>query len=285
MVANPNGEMHGVIIPVPVSVMGKAGTYRFVLHFYDDYADTYKNHQVKAALEVNQRVAKQRLDVWVDTYGDPEFRSKIMWEWVSFAFGTVAGIPTIVHPDDTAGPVDKRYLGIGRPPVAFRTLNKQQRKRAAIRTVIVTGCLSGLGNDPGITREGGLSPENPALSIIFTNIVDANLPVDEADPDAEIMRKIGYTNATIHELTHVANDNDSHCAQGIDTCIWRGNINSHFFGYDRNSGTFYGNQTGWRNRISYRFEGELYEYWSPWHSLDEINAMRRSMHYPELRAP
>jgi len=36
-----------------VSVMEKAGTYRFVLHFYDDYADSYKSHQVKAALEVN----------------------------------------------------------------------------------------------------------------------------------------------------------------------------------------------------------------------------------------
>jgi hypothetical protein len=53
LTANPNGEIHGVIIPVPVSLMDKAGTYRFVLHFYDDYADTYKNHHVKAALEVN----------------------------------------------------------------------------------------------------------------------------------------------------------------------------------------------------------------------------------------
>ncbi|MCS7193208.1 MAG: hypothetical protein NZ937_09550, partial [Armatimonadetes bacterium] len=34
----------------------KAGTYRFVLHFYDDFADSYKNHQVKAALEVNAYV-------------------------------------------------------------------------------------------------------------------------------------------------------------------------------------------------------------------------------------
>ncbi len=51
--ANPNGETHGVIIPVPVSVIEKGGTYRFILHFYDDYADTYKNHQVKVALEVN----------------------------------------------------------------------------------------------------------------------------------------------------------------------------------------------------------------------------------------
>jgi hypothetical protein len=48
--ANPDGEVHGVIIPVPVSLMDKAGTYRFVLHFYDDYADTYKNHQVKAGV-------------------------------------------------------------------------------------------------------------------------------------------------------------------------------------------------------------------------------------------
>ena len=53
LTANPNGEVHGVIIPVPVSLMEKAGTYRFVLHFYDDYADTYRNYQVKAALEVN----------------------------------------------------------------------------------------------------------------------------------------------------------------------------------------------------------------------------------------
>ena len=32
--------------------MEKAGTYRFVLHFYVDYTDSYRNHQVKAALEV-----------------------------------------------------------------------------------------------------------------------------------------------------------------------------------------------------------------------------------------
>ena len=51
--ANFEGLLHGVILRVPVSAMEKAGTYRFVLHFYDDYADSCKNHQVKAALEVN----------------------------------------------------------------------------------------------------------------------------------------------------------------------------------------------------------------------------------------
>jgi len=53
LTANPSGETHGIIIPVPVSLMEKEGIYRFVLHFYDNYADTYRNHQIKAALEVN----------------------------------------------------------------------------------------------------------------------------------------------------------------------------------------------------------------------------------------
>ena len=53
LTASPSGERHGVIVPVPVKVMEKVGTYRFVLHFYDDYGDSYKDHEVKPALEVN----------------------------------------------------------------------------------------------------------------------------------------------------------------------------------------------------------------------------------------
>ncbi|MDW8026732.1 MAG: hypothetical protein RMK18_12865, partial [Armatimonadota bacterium] len=64
--ANPNGEVHGVIIPVPVSVMEKAGTYRFVLHFYDDFADSYKNHRVKAALEVNTHAQGLTFTIFTD---------------------------------------------------------------------------------------------------------------------------------------------------------------------------------------------------------------------------
>ncbi|MGQ9489102.1 MAG: hypothetical protein ACUVTY_15335 [Armatimonadota bacterium] len=55
--ASPKGLVRGVVLRVPVSVMEKAGAHRFVLHFYDDYADSYKNHQVKAALEVSQKTA------------------------------------------------------------------------------------------------------------------------------------------------------------------------------------------------------------------------------------
>ncbi|MCS7278373.1 MAG: phosphodiester glycosidase family protein [Aquificaceae bacterium] len=38
---------------MPVGAFRKVGVYRFVLHFYDDYADGYKNHCFKPALEVN----------------------------------------------------------------------------------------------------------------------------------------------------------------------------------------------------------------------------------------
>jgi len=70
--ANPNGEVHGVIISVPVSLMEKAGTYRFVLHFYDDYADTYRNHQVKVALEVNAVAQPLTFEVSTDPDGDSQ---------------------------------------------------------------------------------------------------------------------------------------------------------------------------------------------------------------------
>jgi len=73
LVANPDGEVHGVVIPVPVSVMEKAGTYRFVLHFYDDYADSYKNHQVKVALEVNRENPWYPITYHTGTYADSKW--------------------------------------------------------------------------------------------------------------------------------------------------------------------------------------------------------------------
>jgi hypothetical protein len=54
--------------------MEKAGAYRFVLHFYDDYGDSYKDHQVKPALERNQiwsvRLEEVRIVVAKDPYQD-----------------------------------------------------------------------------------------------------------------------------------------------------------------------------------------------------------------------
>ncbi|MCS7278161.1 MAG: hypothetical protein NZ531_04855, partial [Aquificaceae bacterium] len=54
LVASVSGVKHGILVPVPVILMQKAGTYYFVLHFKDSHADKYKDHQVKPALELNQ---------------------------------------------------------------------------------------------------------------------------------------------------------------------------------------------------------------------------------------
>jgi len=279
LTAKPNGEIHGVIIPVPVRLMEKASTYRFVLHFYDDYADTYKNHQVKAALEVNQTTEGERLDIWISTLSDINFRYKIHWNWISDAFSTIAQIPTEVHKCDTEGEEETVFGGIRKPIfIKFKSLSKAQKGEACRRTVIVMGHSSTLGKDPGLTIDRKLSPEKPALSVVFTEIVRSHYP-GVVYPETESELKNGYTNVLIHELTHVANDYDKilfglierHCSDNVSTCIWRSEINSNFY------------DSQWHNRIKYTYKGERYEYPSPWHSLDEINEMRKSMKLPLLQ--
>jgi len=92
LTANPSGERHGVIIPV--KVMEKVGTYRFVLHFYDDYSDSYKDHEVKPALEVNGDVLiwkgkVKEIGFYLRDYechkewnGHP-YNSKLRWDWAT----------------------------------------------------------------------------------------------------------------------------------------------------------------------------------------------------------
>gem|GEM_PF-2219416 len=53
LVASLEGVRHGVLVPVPVSLMQKAGTYYFVLRVWDNHAHLHKDHQVKPALEMN----------------------------------------------------------------------------------------------------------------------------------------------------------------------------------------------------------------------------------------
>jgi hypothetical protein len=85
LTASPSGERHGVIIPVPVKVMEKVGTYRFVLHFYDDYSDSYKDHEPKPALEVNAKYEGYKIsDVGfyydLDRDGNYEDDEKLKWD-------------------------------------------------------------------------------------------------------------------------------------------------------------------------------------------------------------
>ena len=54
LVAGSDGVRYGVLVPVPVSLMQKAGTYYFVLRVWDNHVHLHEDHQVKPALEVNQ---------------------------------------------------------------------------------------------------------------------------------------------------------------------------------------------------------------------------------------
>ena len=55
LVASLEGVRHGVLVPVPVSLMQKAGTYYFVLRVWDNHANLHKDHQVKPALEMSAK--------------------------------------------------------------------------------------------------------------------------------------------------------------------------------------------------------------------------------------
>ena len=46
---------HRVLVRVPASFMQKAGSYHFVIQVWDNQAHLHKDHQVKLALEMNQR--------------------------------------------------------------------------------------------------------------------------------------------------------------------------------------------------------------------------------------
>jgi len=266
--AHPEGLLHGVILRVPVSVMEKAGIYRFVLHFYDDYADSYKNHLVKAMLEKNILLYPDELHIWIDIYNKTDFKDIPYWSAVEFAFKEIAKLPAIVHRDPTNGPVKEHWLGIGRGKVKYRSLDTNQQKRSKYRTVIVTALPSSDPKHWGSTdkRKFRMTPDDPALSVIFTeSIANANaLWREETDWERK-----GYTNVIIHEITHIANDKQKHCPQSKETYIWRAEANKYFL-------------KSWQNPISYTWNNKRFSYMSPWHDLDEINKMRATLRHEPL---
>ncbi|MCS7192004.1 MAG: hypothetical protein NZ937_03350 [Armatimonadetes bacterium] len=66
LVASVVGVKHGILVPVPVNLMEKAGTYHFVLRVWNNHAHLHKDHQVKPALEMNAEWKTPKLLItWV----------------------------------------------------------------------------------------------------------------------------------------------------------------------------------------------------------------------------
>jgi len=207
LTANPDGETHGVIIPVPVRVMEKPGTYRFVLHFYDNYADTYRNHQIKAALEVNATESLKVFhieDDWMVTDDgkklDPLARSPEVKNafrragWIVHTAGSKCDNKVCVLPPVCTNIPYHETLSTEEERIQYsRTYFFYYDERNKDRYVHVIGAAYMTGPNDGYY---GMSDDTERYSYVFVRL---HLDIRGASPQ-DIDRYIKTT--VIHELGH-----------------------------------------------------------------------------------
>jgi hypothetical protein len=274
-----------VVIPVPVSAMEKAGTYTFVLHFYDDYADSYRNHQVKAALEVNQQTPSPALHIWVGQNIAQKLRIyrdvvegeinrtfsnigvTVIWHWGSNYSGYSMEREQLGHrlslPSNAAEEANKSFRGVhvlledwpqGVPdeslPPAYRWYG---------RTIHP---MSGSRNQ--------YSPRNPATTYVK---FDELLEVSKSNFTWTLI------NTLIHEFTHAASRGEvGHCSQRI--CIMYPNLTDYHQRKMDNGYAFYTTRSliDWLLRREWTYRVPL----GPWHSVEEIILIRQGVGLEKL---
>ena len=232
LTANPNGETHGVIIPVPVSLMEKAGTYRFVLHFYDDYADSYRNHQVKVALEVNvQRQQRRGLVIIIDeTVATGEITKQDLQQVLVIVydiFNNNLGIPTVWAIWDLTEP---------EAPLGAHQLKPDQKK-------IVRDYLQRVNAIPFlVVTFGRKDADYHVYAQIYPRSGDGTLnsPIGGRLQVEKVSLKVSdgewtkqqaiwaLANSIIHELTHIMASADH--APSTPRCVAESKFASHFLG-------------------------------------------------------
>jgi hypothetical protein len=285
LTANPNGETHGVIIPVPVSLMEKAGTYTFVLHFYDDYADTYKNHQVKAALEVNQQAPEPALHIWV---GQNIARKLIGYQdviqQVNNAFNRI-GVTIIWHwgPNGLGYSMKKEEYGnrLNLPSDVVEEANRSFRGVHVLLEDWPQGMVDkslppgfrwyGTTIRPMIGSKYQYSPRNAATTYIrFDELFEAT------KHNGVLAFKWALANVLIHEFTHAASRGRvDHCENHSLQCIMYPNLSDFHQRWIDHGFALYTT----RSPID-RLLGRTRTYivpLEPWHSTDEVFAIREGI--------
>ena len=280
LTANPNGETHGVIVHVPVKLMSKPGTYRFVLHFYDDYSDTYRNHRVKAALEVNQQTPTQAAWIWIDGLNGADLQVKVNWQYVGDSLNWVCYycFTWRVGGGLTAGVQDsvtlRNWTGIRYRRLSTNQIDWQHSMARTYHVdvrhiVIFTITSQSIGKSqiddiariPDPPPRHRFPPDRPAVSAINENAIAQDQEADTGEKE-NFLR----SNIVLHELTHLLNDIGNHCRANSPTCVWRTEKNIHFYS---------------RMTNNYTIRGYLVSL--PWHTLDEVNEMRQSLGLPRHR--
>jgi hypothetical protein len=293
LIANPNGEIHGVIIPVPTSVMENPGTYRFVLHFYDDYAGSYRNHQFKAALEVNQRTPTTAIHVWVGSNIAGKLRSygSVIKE-VTETFERI-GVTVIWHwGNDRLGySMDIEKLNFS---LSFKNYPKEEADRVFRGVhVLLEDWPQGCPPDPSLPPDkrwyGRTIHPRPYSRYQYSprNAATVYIKFDELQ---EVVREQGTSNpwafewalanTLIHELSHAASRGRvGHCDE---SCVMNPALSNLHMQQINKGSILYAVQSpiDWLPRRQWIYEVPL----GPWHSADEIINIRQGVGLDRLDA-
>jgi len=282
LTANLNGETHGVIVHVPVKLMSKEGTYRFVLHFYDDYADSYKDHQVKAALEVNQRTPEPALHVWVGQNIAQKLKNyKNITQIVDDAFKRIFVTVTWHWGPNNLGCPLKRGPD-GRLRLPSDVAKEANRSFRGIHVLLedwplgtVDESLSSLHRWYGETWHplpGSMykySPQNPAMTYVR---------FDELFEVAQRNFEWALANVLIHEFTHAASRNSVKDCLQVSCVMYFELSRYHLCEIDHGSAIY-------TTRSLIPFLGRTWTYnvpLGPWHSVNEVFAIRKGIGLGEL---
>jgi hypothetical protein len=225
------------------------------------------------------------LHIWGDGLNNPNLGNDVFWYGphlegqnnVEHSFQVCARLSNkaMVHrPDYTQGPEGSRWLAIGGATVRFNTLSPQQQGQSRIRTVIVTDYPWAVLR-PGVTEYGDekYRPSFPALSVISGTALQMWWDQKQGGDLSSEDLKWARTNAAIHEITHVATGGGQGHSPATGQCVWDEFLKPHF--YDPIVHTF--NAKDGKELVTIRD--------SPWHTLADINQIRRSLGFKQLSSP
>jgi hypothetical protein len=271
--ADSTGIKHGVIVPVPVSVMQLGGEYRFLLQTKDEHLAFDKAHRHMRAIEINAQLRRKALillldaDVPNDIITEQDFREILARVGHTFGrgyqFATGLGIRTIGAIWDLTDP--ESALGAHQ----LSDFQKREVRRlansgrdAADPFVVTIGKIEGpyalyAYYSPG---SGNGTPDKPVAVKVLLNNVSAKVQDGEWDKRQALW---AIANSIIHELTHALSRGNNHHAVSSPRCVYEMSFANHFLSPICNNVTW-----GPPNK---RQSGVL-----PWHQSKEVDAILSS---------
>jgi hypothetical protein len=270
--ASAGGIKHGVIVPVPVSVMQLGGEYRFLLQVKDDHVAQEKAHRLKPALAINALIRPRGLVLIVDK-GVPDdiITENDFWEILrragstfghGYQFAAGLGIYTLGAIWDLIDP--QSALGSHQLTEPQKQYAKQWAAARGVEPFVVT-----IGQIQRthplyayyVEGSGNGSVDNPvAIKMLLPNVTE-KVQNGEWTKEQAIW---ALANSLIHELTHALSRSNKHHGPSTPRCVYEDSFAQHFL-------VPICNWLEW-GPANHRRQGEL-----PWHKEKEANDILRFM--------